>query len=303
MQKPKIAISIGDLNGIGLELAVCSHEQVCKIAEPIYLVSQSLLSQACKILGVEVPKMNLMGKFEDFVICPSKNTKEAGESSFASFVQALDLAEKGKVKGVVTLPISKEAWRLAGLNFKGHTDYLWHRYKKEPIMMLGCQKLFVGLFCDHVPIKKVPDLIKKDELVKKLYDFCCLTKAPKVACLGLNPHAGENGVLGTEDFIISEAIKEVNKRLKSQKVYGAIVPDSAFSPKNRQNFTHYFAMYHDQGLIPLKALYFEESINVSLNIPVLRSSVDHGTAFDIAYKNKAPSNLSYLNALKYIASC
>lgn len=132
------------------------------------------------------------------------------------------------------------------------------------------------------------------------YFFLDLNRAvanKKFAVLGLNPHAGDNGVLGDEERKIEEAIKEANSIIKEEIFFGAIVPDTAFTPHFRASCTHYVAMYHDQGLAPLKALYFDESINVSLNLPIVRTSVDHGTAFDIAYMGKA-NTLSYINAIK-----
>jgi 4-hydroxythreonine-4-phosphate dehydrogenase len=121
-----------------------------------------------------------------------------------------------------------------------------------------------------------------------------------VAVLGLNPHAGDAGVLGSEEMIIQKAIDNAHQTLSSAIFTSPLVPDVAFTPNVRKNYTHYIAMYHDQGLAPLKALYFDEGINVSLNLPILRTSVDHGTAFDIAYKKIKLNNLSYINAIKYI---
>jgi 4-hydroxythreonine-4-phosphate dehydrogenase len=115
--------------------------------------------------------------------------------------------------------------------------------------------------------------------------------------LGLNPHAGDNGVLGDEEREIEDAIATANAEIGKELFYGCIVPDVAFTPAFRKNFTYYIALYHDQGLAPLKALYFDESINISLNLPIIRTSVDHGTAFDIAYTNQAKTR-SYINAIQ-----
>ena len=131
-----------------------------------------------------------------------------------------------------------------------------------------------------------------------------------MAVLGLNPHAGDDGVLGDEELIIQKAIDNATKILLkcnpshltscASLFTKPMVPDVVFTPNVRKNYTHYIAMYHDQGLAPLKALYFDEGINVSLNLPILRTSVDHGTAFDIAYKGVELNSLSYINAIKYI---
>ena len=168
-------------------------------------------------------------------------------------------------------------------------------------MMLGCEKLYVALFTEHIPLKEVPKSIEKEKLVRFLLDFQHETGAKKIGVLGLNPHAGDNGILGHEEKIITKAIGEANRlSIHHPSIFhGPLVPDIAFSPKMRESFTYYVAMYHDQGLAPLKALYFDESINISLNLPIVRTSVDHGTAFDIAYLQGRSVNLqSYIEAVK-----
>jgi len=136
-------------------------------------------------------------------------------------------------------------------------------------------------------------------LIKFLLDFQKNVQAKKIAVLGLNPHASDNGVLGNEEVEIFKAIKNANKELDKEVFKGPMVPDTIFSPKSRENYKYFVAMYHDQGLAPLKALYFDQSVNVSLNLPIVRTSVDHGTAFDIAYKdNRVLNTKSYINAIK-----
>jgi len=177
-------------------------------------------------------------------------------------------------------------------------------------MMLGCDKMYVALFTEHIPLKDVAGSIEEKKLTKFLLDFYKTAKPTQtVAVLGLNPHAGDNGVLGDEEKIIIQAMQDANEQIpfniqhSTFNIYeGPLVPDVAFTPNVRKNYTHYVAMYHDQGLAPLKALYFDEGINVSLNLPILRTSVDHGTAFDIAYKGVELNNLSYINAIKYIVN-
>ena len=158
--------------------------------------------------------------------------------------------------------------------------------------------MFVGLFTEHIALKKVAKKITEEDLTIFLIDFYKNVKNENIGVLGLNPHAGDNGVLGNEERIIIKAIKKANKALKKDIFKGPLVPDIAFSPHARKNFNYFVAMYHDQGLAPLKALYFDKSINVSLNLPIIRTSVDHGTAFDIAYKNKDLNTKSYVNAIK-----
>jgi 4-hydroxythreonine-4-phosphate dehydrogenase len=241
-----------------------------------------------------------------FKIETSTVSKESGAYAYTSFVKAVDLARENNVDAICTLPIHKKAWELAGVNYKGHTDALRDFFNEEAIMMLGCEKMYVALFTEHIPLKEVAGSINEKDLTRFLLDFHKTAK-PKgsVAVLGLNPHAGDDGVLGDEETIISKAINIVNKSLLTshsllRTFNGPLVPDIAFTPKVREEYMHYIAMYHDQGLAPLKALYFDEGINVSLNLPIVRTSVDHGTAFDIAYKNIKLNNLSYINAIKYI---
>jgi len=253
----KVAISIGDLNGIGIQLALENHNTISKKVIP-----------------------------------------KSGAYAYASFIKAVELARNKEVDAICTLPIHKKAWELTGVKYKGHTDALRDFFDAEAIMMLGCSKMYVAFLIDFYHTAK---------------------PSKKVGVLGLNPHAGDDGVLGSEETIIQKAIDNANVSLRQaqgtvaepvearllspvEAFSAPLVPDVAFTPRVRANFTHYIAMYHDQGLAPLKALYFDEGINVSLNLPILRTSVDHGTAFDVAYKNIKLNSLSYINAVKYIVN-
>ena len=298
MSKTRLAISVGDLNGVGIEIALKAHKEVSKLCSPIYCINSTMLQKATKLLNVSVADdFELWHVDGEFDIKPGKVSLESGRYSYDSFMSAIKLCKEKKVHGVVTMPIHKEAWMLAGLEYKGHTDLLRHHFKKDAIMMLGCEDMFVALFSEHIPLKNVASSIKKEKLITFLSDFHKSIGDKKVAVLGLNPHAGDNGVLGDEEREIESAIKYVNSKIGREIFIGAVVPDIAFTPYFRENFNYFVAMYHDQGLAPLKALYFDESINVSLNLPIVRTSVDHGTAFDIAYKNQAKT-LSYINAVK-----
>jgi len=300
----KVAISIGDLNGIGIEIALRAHKKISKIVKPIYIIDKTMLKQAAFLLNVDIPKdfKTISPKAKKFTIKPGAISKKSGEYSFLSFVKGVELAELKKVDALLTLPIHKKAWEKANLSYVGHTDFLRLYFKQNAIMMLGCSKLYTALYTEHIPLKNVAKTIKSKKLTKFLLDFANSIKTnDKVAVLGLNPHAGDNGVLGDEEQIIEKAIKKANKKLNRELFVGCIVPDIAFTPNFRKNYRYFVAMYHDQGLAPLKALYFDESINVSLNLPILRVSVDHGTAFDIAYKGKKLNLKSYINAVKYIA--
>jgi len=293
----RVAISIGDLNGIGLEIALKSHNKIKKWIKPVYCINKTMLKKAAKLLNYSIPKDFETVEVEgDFEINPGIIDAKSGEYSYKSFLKAIELAKEKKADAITTLPINKEAWAKAGIKYKGHTEVLRDVFKKDAIMMLGCEKLYVALFTEHIPLKEVPEKIKKDKLIQFFIDFYKSTNFNKIGVLALNPHAGDGGVLGDEEIKeIIPAIIETNELLNKNIFYGPLVPDIAFTAKKGT----FIAMYHDQGLAPLKALYFDESINVSLNLPILRTSVDHGTAFDIAYKGIAKT-LSYENAIKYI---
>lgn len=299
----KIAISIGDINGIGLEIALKAHNIIKQYCKAIYFVDIEVLEAASYLLNIEIPSdfhiQSIKQDSTNILIHPGKITKESGKYSFESFKNAMLFVKDHNADGLLTLPIHKKSWELAGVPFVGHTDFLSKYFNDKGIMMLGCKKLFVALFTDHIPLKNVPKCILFDDLIRFLMTFKDSFTFNKALVLGLNPHAGDNGVLGNEDFIIQNALDYVNNKLGREVFFGPIAPDIAFSPHNREKFNIIIAMYHDQGLAPLKALYFEESINITLGLPILRTSVDHGVAFDIAYQNKA-SIKSYLNAVDFI---
>jgi 4-hydroxythreonine-4-phosphate dehydrogenase len=164
-------------------------------------------------------------------------------------------------------------------------------------MMLGCEELFVALYTDHVPLKEVASLIKQEPIAQFLEEFYKAGGFESVGVLGFNPHAGDGGVLGSEEEEIKAAIEMANKTVGKELFFGPLVPDVAFTPHSKGKYAAYVAMYHDQGLAPLKALHFDESINVTLGLPIIRTSPDHGTAYDIAYKLEANTK-SYENAVK-----
>lgn len=264
-----------------------------------------MLEQASKLLNLPIPKDF---KYHEniatpFTIEPAKVTKESGVYSFASFKKAVKLAKDKKVDGVMTLPIHKKAWEKAGIHYKGHTDALRDFFNAPAIMMLGCPKMYVALYTEHIPLrevyKRVKDVEKLSRFLIDFYNSIEIKDSEKIALLGLNPHAGDDGVLGDEEKYIVKAIKIAHLKIGKEVYTKPLVPDVAFTPNSRKKYRYFVAMYHDQGLAPLKALYFDEGINISLNLPIIRTSVDHGTAFDIAYKGVELNSLSYKNALDY----
>jgi 4-hydroxythreonine-4-phosphate dehydrogenase len=303
MNLPRLAISIGDPNGVGPEIALRAHTEITKRCRPVYCADPALMTQAAALLGSALPEdLEMMPPELPVTIIAGTVSADAGRYSHASFLKAVEMTVSGAAEAVVTLPIHKEAWMRAGITFKGHTDLLRDYFQKEAIMMLGCPELYVALFTEHIPLRSVAAKIEKAALTRFLVDFYRSTGFDDIAVLGLNPHAGDNGVLGNEEETIAAAIDAANSavceafKCNGRPFFGPVVPDTAFTPAFRARHRHIVAMYHDQGLAPLKALYFDESVNISLNLPIIRTSVDHGTAFDIAYRGKAKLT-SYINAV------
>ncbi len=304
LSRTKVAISVGDLNGIGIQLALENHDIISKEVEAVYCIDRTMLEQSAQKLKLPIPTdfQTIENIATHFEIEAGLVSKESGAYAYASFVKAVELARNKEVDAITTLPIHKKAWELADIKYKGHTDALRDFFDAEAIMMLGSPKMYVALFTEHIPLKEVAGSINEKDLTRFLIDFYRTAKPNRlVGVLGLNPHAGDDGVLGSEETIIQKAINNAHQTLGKEVFTSPLVPDVAFTARVRANYTHYVAMYHDQGLAPLKALYFDEGINVSLNLPILRTSVDHGTAFDIAYKGIELSSLSYINAVKYIS--
>lgn len=294
-----LAISVGDLNGVGFEILLKAHDQIKQFCHPIYCINYTMAHQAAMLLNTQIPNdFHMMKVSGEFAIQPGKVCASSGKYSFDSFTAAIELAKSKAVDGIVTLPIHKEAWKMAGIDYVGHTDALRDLLGSDAIMMLGCDKLYVALYTEHIPLREVISHIRSEPLYDFLIRLHRSHKCSPIAVLGVNPHAGDHGVLGDEERFIDEAIQKANETIGHAVYEGPIVPDVAFTPRNREHFKTVVAMYHDQGLAPLKALYFDEGINVSLGLPILRTSVDHGTAFDIAYQKKA-SILSYMNAVRF----
>ncbi|WP_457640586.1 4-hydroxythreonine-4-phosphate dehydrogenase PdxA [Persephonella sp.] len=309
----KIGITLGDPAGISPEILIKSIKD---LPENIYIVygSEKVLKTTAKNLGnrltfkiIKKPEeakekgfylINLFDK--DFAAGkPDINT---GKASIVYLENAVEDILNKKLDAIVTLPISKEYVIEAGFKYAGHTDYLAEKSKTEEyIMMLMCEKLKVALVTTHIPLKNVPDNITKEKLISKIkllhkeMEQKFKIKNPKIAVLGLNPHAGDGGNIGREEI---EIINPVVKQLKSEgyNLEGSLSADTAFNRMNQ--FDVYLAMYHDQGLIPLKLLCFKKSVNITLGLPFIRTSPDHGTGFDIAGKGIADPS-SFIEAVKW----
>ncbi len=283
-----------------------SHKTISKLCEPIYCINDIMLEKSCFALNIKRPKNMLLSQIQgDFDIKPGIVDKDAGKYSYLSFVDAITQTIDGKVHALATLPINKQSWSKANIGFVGHTQLLRDKFLQNSIMMMGCEYMFVALYTDHLAIKDISNKIIKKDIVEFLITLYhrLNTIDTNIAVLGLNPHSGDDGIIGCEDIKITQAINEANKILSKDIFVGPIVPDVAFIKTNRQKYKLFVAMYHDQGLSPLKALYFDEVINISLSETIKRTSVGHGTAFDIAYKKENNlSSKSYINCIKYLVN-
>lgn len=301
----KVAISIGDINGIGPEILLKSHARISRFCQPIYCVHEEVLMSALKLLNhsinLDLTTLELSVPNTPIPqIEPAQITAQSGRYSFESFELACRLAEEKRVDYITTLPIHKYAWHLAKIPHIGHTQALSKRYQRNGIMMLGCEKMFVALFSDHIALKDVSQTLENKgylEFLLRFYEAIkILLKNERIAVLGINPHCGDSGIMGNEDEIIKNDLRKANEVLGKDIFEGLFSGDTAFSPHNRKRFRFFVAPYHDLGLSALKALYFEESINITLGIDILRTSVDHGVGYDIAYTSQANA-LSYENAI------
>ena len=271
MGLPKIALTVGDPAGIGPEIVARAA------ADPAVLA-------VCKPIVFSTPPE---GAVRTGIVSAA-----AGRAAYATIVRAVDFAKRGDVDAIATAPINKLAFAKAGLKWKGHTDLIAHLCDSEEVaMMFHSPALKVVLITVHVPLKTVskyltPALV--DQTIALTSDAMKMfgTPKPRLALAGLNPHAGENGVLGDEDDrVLVPAVRRA--RARKVNIEGPIPGDTVFVRASRGEFDCVIACYHDQGLIPVKLLAFGRAVNVTLGLPIVRTSVDHGTAFDIAGKGVA----------------
>jgi 4-hydroxythreonine-4-phosphate dehydrogenase len=317
-QRPVIGISIGDLNGIGTELAIktFSDNRLLEICTPILFASNKLINfyrksipdstfnyQHIKDLSRPFHKqVNLFSCWEEEVaINPGQLTDVGGAYAVKSLIAATEALRDRKIDGLITSPIHKKNIQSEGFSFTGHTPYLQHFFGlKDVLMLMSSENFRVGLVTEHVPVSEIVKFITREAILSKLNilkdslirDFGI--DKPRIAVLGLNPHAGDEGLIGREEEeIIKPAIKDAKHNML---VFGPYSADAFFARNQQQKFDAVLAMYHDQGLIPFKSMAFGDGFNYTAGLPVIRTSPDHGTAFDIAGKNKA-DNGSFLSAL------
>ena len=321
-EKPVIGITVGDVNGIGPEIIIKSLEdsRILKQFTPVIYGSSKVISYYRKNLNKEQfnyqqisnidkvidKKVNVLNVWEELLdIIPGRANKTGGKYAVISFQRAVKDLKEGKIHALTTAPLSKELIQSDEFSFPGHTEYLTQEAgEQDSLMFLISKKLRIGLVTGHISIKEVNKEITKEKLRSKLStmifslhrDFGI--KKPKIAVLGLNPHAGENGWLGEEENIIIAPVIEEMKQ-EYHIVMGPFPADGFFGQGTYKQYDGILAMYHDQGLIPFKTMFFEEGVNYTAGLPFIRTSPDHGTAFGIAGKNEA-NETSFRNAL-YLA--
>jgi 4-hydroxythreonine-4-phosphate dehydrogenase len=296
-----IAISLGDPAGIGPEIvarALAARPE----AEVIVFGDRGVLARAAAAAGVAAPRVERIRAVTSLgadEITPGQPNDASGRAQLAYLTAATDAALAGEVSALVTAPISKEWIGRAGFTFPGHTEYLASRAGvREFAMMLAGPALRVTVATTHVPLRDVPRLLTAEGIASTIWltadglSRCFGIAAPRVAVAGLNPHAGEAGRFGDEeDRLVRPAIEIARARIAaaglSATVTGPLVPDSVFRQAAHGEFDAVVALYHDQGLIPLKLLHFDDGVNLTLGLPFVRTSPDHGTAYDIAGTGKA----------------
>lgn len=317
--KPIIGFSIGDLNGIGAEVIIktLGDHRLLDMFTPVIFASNKVINfyrksvpdinfnyQSIKELNkVTHKQVNIFNCWEEEIaITPGQLNETGGKYAIRSLQAATAALKERKIDALVTAPIHKKNIQSAEFNHTGHTPYLKSYFgTKDVVMLMVCGDFRVGLVTEHIPIKEVAQHISREKIVSKLQiihdslvrDFGI--DKPKIAVLGLNPHAGDEGLVGNEeDTIIKPAIKDA--RNNNMLVMGPYSSDAFFARGLQSRFDAVLAMYHDQGLIPFKALASSEGVNYTAGLGGIRTSPDHGTAFDIAGKNKA-DNTSLLKAI------
>jgi 4-hydroxythreonine-4-phosphate dehydrogenase len=310
--KPRVVVTIGDPAGVGPEvvLKALSDPEVEGLADWVIIGDLSALEKSTATCGIAsstlaavVYDLRLLGNPESLEF--GKLSADCGRAAVEYVRVATEMCLKGEAQGMVTAPLNKEAVTMSGMQFSGHTEYIAELCgATDSRMLLSCAKLSVIHVTTHVPLRNAINataerILKTIELgdeAMKLMGF----KRPRIAVCGLNPHAGEHGLFGNED---SEKILPAIEAARRQDIMvdGPHAPDTIFLLASRGAYDLVVAMYHDQGHIAMKLIDFDQTVNVSLGIPIIRTSVDHGTAFDIAGKNKANAG-NMIAALKMGAS-
>ena len=315
MFKPRIAITMGDPAGIGPEICLdlLNDPDIYDLCSPIVFGDSSVLRSCAEKTNksfdcIEISENQIedtskigifdLGMMNLDELNPGTADANTGRATYGYITSAIDACLRNKVDAVVTCPANKEALQAAGVSQSGHTEIFAELTNTEKFCMaFFSNEICCSLVTVHCGYTEVPNLLSVD----RIYDVISLTRQahqkllgrePRLAVCGLNPHGGENGLFGNleEENLIIPAIEKA--RGEGMELLGPLPPDTAFTASIRKSIDAYVCMYHDQGLIPVKALAFEEAVNVTLGLPIIRTSVDHGTALDIAWQGKAdPSSL------------
>jgi 4-hydroxythreonine-4-phosphate dehydrogenase len=312
LQKPVIGFTCGDLNGIGIELIIktLSDHRILEICTPVVFANNKCVNfykktmpevnfsySSVKELNRLNPKqVNIFNCWEEeVVINPGQLNEIGGKYALESLTQATQALKEGLIHGLVTAPIHKKNIHTEAFPYTGHTPYFKAFFNvSDVVMFMVAENMRVGLVTEHVTVADVSKHITRENILLKLKimhnslqkDFG--VDKPKIAVLGLNPHAGDEGLIGAEEeTIIKPAIKDAKQTML---VFGPYSADAFFARGQFEKFDAVLAMYHDQGLIPFKSLAIGEGVNYTAGLPVIRTSPDHGTAFDIAGKDKADAN-------------
>jgi 4-hydroxythreonine-4-phosphate dehydrogenase len=306
-----VGISIGDLNGVGSEVILKTFEdtRMMEMCTPVIFGNVKVLSfvkknfeLACNLHGIDsldqlvIGKINVLNVWKESVNVEfGKNDETVGQYAIKSFTEAVAALKAKKIDVLVTAPINKYNIQSEDFKFPGHTDYLDKELEGDALMLMVQDNLRVGLLTDHIPVNEVSAHLTEALIRKKLItvnnslkqDFG-VTK-PKIAVLGVNPHSGDNGVIGKED---DEVVKPALKKLFEEGVlvFGPYSADSFFGSGQYEKYDAVIAAYHDQGLIPFKTLAFGGGVNYTAGLEAIRTSPDHGTAYDIAGKGLADNN-------------
>lgn len=303
--KPKIAITMGDPAGIGPEIILKSLKHIKKFCNPVIICDKKFLNKFTDKLNIKLNDKSIFDlKNINFKVRIGKINKLAGKVSVEYIKKAVSLALKNEVNAIVTAPINKESLKKDKIDFPGHTEMLAKLTNTRNFaMMIVGDFLRVVLVTTHVSLKDVSKLINKNNIYEKIklantwLKKYLKIKKPVIAVAGLNPHSGEDGLFGNEEVKkIIPAIRKARRNLKA-KIIGPVPPDALFYKSKKEKYDAIICMYHDQGLIPLKLIAFEKGVNITLGLPIIRTSPDHGTAYDIAGKNIANTS-SFIEAVK-----
>ena len=306
--KIKVGISVGDFNGIGPEIIMKSlqDKNITDFFTPIIFASGKLFTYQKNIFKLQQTyhyitevsqaqhdKINMVNLWKDNVnVDLGKPTEESTKMAIDSLEAATTALMNGEIDVLVTAPINKDEMLKQGLKHAGHTGFLEEKFGKKGLMFLVTDDLKVAVSTHHIPVSQVAENISKEKIKKQIKllnqclieDFCI--ERPKIAVLGLNPHAGDGGAIGKEEIeIIEPAIRELFDN--GVLAFGPFPADSFFQPNKYRNYDAVLAMYHDQGLAPFKTLAYEEGVNYTAGLPFIRTSPDHGVAYDIAGQNLA----------------